>query len=180
MISSIIKNALATKWNLTDDFDFTFSNNKHYLTNLNTNLQPQEILDMCVMNIDMPQLMGDVEEVLQGGEYRLIAKKFMPFTLSVTFRDILGLKLRDYFIKIFQNQQTEYFDVIKSSIQVKTQDNLIFKSEDILIVSVSQVQIDNTNTQITEFSVEFKTPYYTNSGMKFGDYGQTGYNINYR
>ncbi len=180
MISKIIKNAIETRWNLTDDFDFTFSNGVYRLENLNTSLQPQEILDMCLINIDLPQLSSDVEEVLQGGEYRLNAKKFTAFTLSVTFRDVLGLKLRDYFIKIWQAQQTEYFDDIKSSIQIETQNNLIFKSDDVLIVSVSQVQMNNSDTQITEFSVEFKTPFYTNSGMKFGDYGQTGYKIKYK
>ena len=163
-------NALKTRFNLTDDFDTRFTNSKHSLNDLNKESLPgmssQEILDVCVMNIDLPQFSGDIDAVLHAGEYRLNAKKFQPFTISVTFRDVLGLKLRDYFIKIWADTQREYFDSIKSKLEVYTQGKLIFESDMCLIASVSQVQFDNSNAQISEFTVEFQTPYYTNSDMK--------------
>ena len=176
-INNIIQNAQRVNWNITDDFGFTFNNNKFPLKNLDINgLRPQEILDICTMNIDMPQLTADVEAVLQGGEYRLNAKKFSNFTFSVTFRDVLGLKLRDYFIMIWMKTQTEYFDDIKSSVEVRTQKELIFKSSDVLIANVSQVQFDNANTQVSEFTVEFQAPFYSNSDRTdFGSFGQHGY-----
>ncbi len=171
-INQIMNNALKTKWNLTDDFDFRFTNPKYTLAGISADngISPQEILDMCCMNIDLPQLSGDIDAVLHAGEYRLNAKKFQAFTVSVTFRDVLGLKLRDHFLKIWSDTQTEYFDSIKSKLEVYTQGNLIFESDMCLIASVSQVQLDNSNTQVSEFTVEFHTPYYTNSDMK--DFGK--------
>lgn len=168
-INNILRNATGTRWNLTDDFDFYFQNSLFNLESVSSQvngLRPQALLDMCVMNIDMPQLSGDIDAVLHAGEYRLNAKKFQPFTITVTFRDVLGLKLRDFFIELWSDTQTEYFDDIKSTIEVQTQGNLIFKSDMCLIASVSQVQLDNSNAQISEFSVEFQTPYYTNYQLK--------------
>ena len=163
-----MENALGTDWNFTDEFDTSFHNNKYSLNEMSTTvgLSAQDLLDMCVMNIDMPQVSGDIDSVLIAGEYRLNAKKFQPFTITITFRDVLGLKLRDYFMKIWQETQTQYFNDIKSSISIKTKGNLLFESDTCLISSVSQVQLDNSNTQVAEFSVEFQTPHYTNSDTK--------------
>lgn len=176
-INNVMMNAMQTQWNLTDDFDFRITNLKHNLGHLSSlvSLAPQEVLDMCTMNIDLPQLSGDIDAVLHAGEYRLNAKQFQPFTVSITFRDVLGLKLREYFTKIWMDQQKEYFDRIKSKIEVYTQGNLIFESDMCLIASVSQVQFDNANAQISEFTVEFQTPYYTNSSMQ--DFGKRNYKV---
>ncbi len=183
-INKIMTNAMRTQWNITDDFSCLFFNRKYNLTEIANKAglsNAQELLDICIINIDMPQLSGDIEAVLVAGEYRLNAKKFQPFTITLTFRDILGLKLRDYFMNIWTSTQTEYYDDIKSSIEIATANsdqgkNLLFKSDDCLIASVSQVQLDNSNTQISEFSVEFQTAYYTNSDLnafgrrEFGKY----------
>lgn len=170
-INKIMNNALKTKWNLTDEFMFTFSNQYFDLEKpaSRAGMSKQDLLNMCVMNIDMPQLSGDIDAVLHGGQYRLNAKKFSPFVITVTFRDIFGLKLRDYFLEIWAKTQTEYFEDIISAMEITTQDELLFKSDDCIIASVSQVQLDNASTQISEFSVEFQTAYYTNSDLeKFG------------
>ena len=174
-INTIMENALKTQWNLTDDFDFRFTNVK-YTRDLQelasgVGLDSQSLLDMCTMNIDLPQMSGDIDAVLHAGEYRFNAKKFQPFTISITFRDVLGLKLRDYFMHIFMDQQGTYFNLIKSGIEVYTKDKLIFESQDCLIASVSQVQFDNSNAQVTEFTIELQTPYYTNSDVI--NFGQT-------
>ena len=176
-VNKIISNVLRADWNLTDDFSFLFINHNENITPPDMQgFQPIDIFDMTAMSIDMPQVSGDLEAILQGGEYRLVAKKFQPFTISVTFRDYLGLKLRDYFLKIYMLQQTEYQEDIKSFIEVRTKDNLLFESSECMIASVSQVQLDNSNTQISEFTVEFQSPYYTNTDTKeFGKYAQTGY-----
>jgi hypothetical protein len=176
-VNKIISNIVRANWNLTDDFSFMFVNNNENVEPPNMQgFQPLDIYDMSVINIDMPQVSGDLESILQGGEYRLVAKKFQPFTITVTFRDFLGLKLRDYFLRIYMLQQTEYQEKIKSFIEIRTKDELLFESAECMIASVSQVQLDNSNTQISEFSVEFHSPYYTNTDTKeFGKYAQTGY-----
>ena len=178
MIDNIMRNAMNASWQLTDDFDFEYRNasgKKPIAPAAGISLNGQDIFDMCVKNIDMPQLSADVEEINTGGEFRLVAKKFQPFTISVTFRDVLSLQLRDYFIDIWEDQQNTYPVNIFSIITITSLRNLIFHTEHALITSVSQVQLDNSNSQIAEFTVEFKTPYYTNINGKFGDFGQTGF-----
>ena len=168
-INKIMTNALKTRFAMTDDFQFTFSNQKFPLKT-NTQMTPQDILDICIMNIDLPQLSADVQSILMGGEYRVVSSKFQPFTIALGFRDIYGLDLRNYFINIWAASQTMYFDEIKSGIKISSGKTSIFESNDCLITSVSQVQLDNSNSQIVEFTVEFTTPYFTNANIK--DFGK--------
>ena len=131
MINDIMINALGTKWNLTDDFETMFLNPKFQLSEIASvvGLDAQSLLDICVMNIDLPQLSADLDAVIHAREYRLNAKLHQPFTVSITFRDVLGLKLRDYFTEIWIAQQREYFNDIKSEIKVYSQRELIFESD---------------------------------------------------
>ena len=48
----------------------------------------------------------------------------------------------------------------------------VFGSDNLLITSVSQSQLDNNNTQAVEFTVEFVSPTFSNSLVKdFGKFG---------
>ena len=171
-IHTIMSNALNTRFQLTDDFQFTFSNNVVQGNTVESELSFQDILDICCISTDTPQLSSDVEPVLMGGSYRLSIKKFQSFTFSCVFRDIEGSKLKNYFTKIWMLQQSSYFDEIKSSIQLSVNQKTVFSSENCLISSVSQSQYDNGNTQASEFTVEFQSPYYSSTDIK--DYGKPG------
>ncbi len=161
-----MKNALRTNWTLTDDFSFIFTNNKRPLTTSGSDMSVQDILDMSVINIDLPQLGSDVETVMQAGEWRIYNAKFQPFTFSATFRDFGSLDLRNYFSIVWMDAQRGYFDKVKSTVKISVNGGIVFETEDCLITSVSQVQLDNSNSQIAEFTVEFSTPYYSNSQIK--------------
>jgi len=170
-INNIIKNALNTNWNYTDEFIFTFNNNAF---SLNTSLSPQDIWDMCVINIDTPQLSASINDIVIGGTRRIYSTMFPSFNISITFRDLEGLKLKDFFTKIWAAQYTRYFDEIKSTIQLSSQGSIIFHSDDCLISDISQSQFNNDNNQIVEFTVSFICPSLsTNSLNGFGKPGKT-------
>ena len=172
-ITEIMKTAMNLNWSKTDDFAFTFANNREL--NVDSGVSKQGILDVTVKNIDLPQLGSDVESVMQAGEWRIYNAKFQPFTISVTFRDFGSLDLRAYFSAVWMDAQRGYYDDVKSVVNISMNGKVIFYSEDCLITAVSQVQLDNENSQVAEFTVEFSSPYYTNHQIKnFGKDGWDG------
>ena len=152
-INRIMQNALKTNWTRTDDFVFTFYN-KRKINIQGSDMSIQDIFDMCVINIDLPQLGSDVESVMMAGEYRIYNAKFRPFNFSVTFRDFGSLSLRNYFSAVWMDAQRGYYDEVKSSISISINGKIVFASEDCLINAVSQVQLDNNNSQIAEFKIK--------------------------
>ena len=163
-VNDLIKTAMTTRWSLTDDFTFEFHNQKYQFTG--SQYPTNDIWELCVNGVDIPQVTGTVETVLQGGEYRLYSRKFSPFRITVSFRDIEGMRLKEYFQKIWADQQTSYFDEIKSTVTVYNRGILVFQSQNCLIESVSQSQFDQSNNQIVEFSVEFVTPTITTKNLE--------------
>ena len=172
-INKIMRSALSTKWTKIDDFSFLFFNKFRPLTVKSGGMSVGDVFDMCTINIDLPQLGSSAETVMIGGEWRIYNAKFEPFSFSVTFRDFGSLDLRNYFSAVWMDAQRGYFDDVKSHIKISTQGKIVFESRDCLITAVSQVQMDNANSQVAEFTVEFSSPYYSNSQIK--DFGSDAY-----
>ena len=170
-ISNIIQNIKSTKWTLTDDFQFSFTNPRVPL-NLATGVSSQDIWDMCVINVDTPQLTAGLQESVLGGTRRFYSQRFQLFNFSVTFRDVEGMQLKEYFTEIWIKQQTYYFDEIRSTVELRSNDKIVYKSDACFIGDISQSQFDNGNNQIIEFTVSFSAPYYSNS--KVTDFGAPG------
>ena len=173
-INTIMTNALKTSWQLTDDFQFIY-NNKSIAPDINSQLPWGDLLEICTISCDTPQVSADVQPYLIGGSYRIGSTKFQAFTFSVVFRDIKGMQLKNYFQKVWMAQQDSYFDEIKSHIKISISQNVMFESEDCLITSISQSQFDNGNTAAAEFTVEFMSPVMSSTYIKnFGAPGVTG------
>jgi hypothetical protein len=161
-----MSNVQSASWIWTDDFRFFFSNNKVTLDNFQgyTGL---DIWDMCIINIDTAQLSATPTDVVMAGKHRYWVPLQGTINITATFRDFEGMRLKEYFTKIWHKQQKEYFDVIKSTVKIfDAFENIIFESDHILIDSISQSQFDNANTQITEFSVVFSTGVYGTGEVK--------------
>ena len=170
-IHKIMTNALRAEWALTDDFQI-YLFNKHLNIDGIQGFTSQDILDMCVINVDIPTMQAEVPNTLVAGAWRVHAAKFQPFTLSVTFRDLSGLRIRERFTEVWMAQQRQYFDDIKSEIRISINQSDVFSSDNLLITSVSQSQLDNNNTQAVEFTVEFVSPTFSNQIVKdFGKFG---------
>jgi len=170
-IHKIMTNALKADWALTDDFQIYIFNKFLHLDGIQS-FTSQDILDMCVINVDIPTMQAEIPNTLVSGSWRVHTAKFQPFTLSVTFRDLAGLRLRERFIEIWMAQQRQYFDDIKSEIRIAINQEEVFGSDNLLISSVSQSQLDNNNTQAVEFTVEFVSPTFSNGlAEDFGKFG---------
>jgi len=163
-INNIMKNALNTNWTWTDDFSFFFTNREVQFPSMK--LSQEDIWDIAVINIDLPQVSAGVNSVVIGQEYRFWIPLHDVFTFTITFRDFEEMKLKEYFTEIWVKQQSKYYDDIKSTVQIIAGEGIMFKSDDVLITNISQTQLDNTNTQIAEFSVEFVSKTLTNNITK--------------
>ena len=163
-IHNILNNALHAKWTWTDDFKFFFQNNSVPFPS--DRLSAPDIWEMSVINIDLPQASSSVESVVIGQEYKFWVPLHDTFTFTVTFRDLQKMKLKEYFTEIWINQQSKYYDDVKSNVKIEGGDGILFESPEVLITNISQSQIDNANTQIIEFSVEFISKSLTNNTVK--------------
>jgi len=169
-ISKIAQNVINTPWTLTDDFQFIITNNAYPLQ-ISGAETVKDVFDKSIKSVDLPQMGSDTQHVMMGGEWRIYNSKHQPFTFSVVFRDFSGLSLRSYFVGLWIAAQRDYFDEAKSTINISVGGRSVFKSEHCLISSVSQVQFDNENSSIAEFSVEFASPYFSNDKIAmFGTY----------
>ena len=170
-IHDIMSNALNANWNRTDDFQFTFSNTAIPFEGAG-NLQALDVLDICTISVATPQLSADITPTMIGGGYRLHQTKFQPFTFSAVFRDLNGMELKSYFTKIWLGQQGQYFDDIKSTIKLSVGGKVLFETSEAMISSVSQSDFDNNNSQISEFTVEFLSPFFSDGFIK--NFGKPG------
>jgi len=163
-IHEIMTNALRADWCITDDFSI-YIFNKYLEIDGIQGFTAQQILDMCVKSVDTPQISSDVTPTLVAGTWRIHSAKFQVFTFSVVFRDLAGLRLKERFTEVWHLQQREYFDDIKSEVELKVNHHVVFASDNLLISSVSQSQFDNANSQASEFTVEFVSPTFTNNTL---------------
>jgi len=173
-INSILENALIAPWCLTDDFSFYYSNNMMPFEGI-AGLSPNDSLDIAVINVDTPQLSADVTTTLVAGRWRTHSTKFQPFTFSVTFRDVAGMPLKNFFINVWAQQQKEYFDDAKSTVKISSAGSTVFSTEYALISSVSTSQFDNNNTAVAEFTVEFLSPTYDFDGNMDNSQGDNNF-----
>jgi hypothetical protein len=164
-IDRIMTNIQKANWIWTDDFKFFFFNRQIPLAGFE--FYGDDIWDMCTINIDTAQLSSSPTDVVLAGKHRYWVPLQGTISITATFRDYEGMKLKEYFTKIWYAQQKEYFDDIKSTVKIfGAWDNILFESDHILIDSVSQTQFDNNNTQIAEFSVVFSTGVYSTAEVQ--------------
>ncbi len=162
-INNIMNNVLKTKWTWTDDFSFFFQNKEPLPS---TDLNPQDLWDICVTNIDLPQVSASPQTIIMAQKLRVWVPMHEAFSITVNFRDKEKMFLKEYFTKIWAKQQNGYYDDVKSTLKIIAGDGTMFESEDVIISNISQSQLDNSNTQIIEFSVEFLAISLSNNTLK--------------
>jgi len=169
--SRIITVISDTNWTLTDDFEFVFNNGLIPISNLNiTQGTPEDAISSAIISVDIPELTAAESDVVAGGERRMNVRMQELFRFSLRFRDRDALKLRRYFEKIWMAQQYEYFETIKSSIEIKNKGVLIFGTFDAMITGISSITFDNNTTAIAEFTLQMVCRTYSDIDVKtFGD-----------
>lgn len=122
-------------------------------------------LNLAVVSVNTPQFTNSPIEAFVAGKWRIHTGKDELYTFEITFRDFDQMKLYESFYTAYMFQKYNYFNDVKSTVTIwkdadhygETQ-NKLFEFKDSIISSVSQLQFsNNTENQIAEFSVTFKT-----------------------
>jgi hypothetical protein len=121
-------------------------------------------LNAALINITTPDFTNQPIEEWVGANWRYHNGRDELYRFTMTFRDYDQMHLYKEFLKWYQMQKMNYFDKIAAKItitldaeyNVSETDFLIF--DDCMIESLSNATFDhNTENQITEFSVTFKS-----------------------
>jgi hypothetical protein len=159
-VNDILTNISNAQWTFTDDYSFFFKSPLKDLPNIQ-GFTPQEIWDMCTINIDTPQSGAQSIGSLLALEHKFWVPMYSSVSLTVTFKDFKDSELKRYFMDVWYLQQKKYYNDMVATVDISDGcGTSIFRSEKILIDNVSQTQFDNANSQIMEFSVSFSTGDY--------------------
>jgi len=154
--------AYNTKWSFINSFtvDLKFSSYISNVLNINGSL-----LNLNVKSFDTPSFVNQPIEVYVGDRWKIHNGRNELWKFTITFRDQDQLNLYKNFLRAYAAQKDRYFNEIKMGITLykepdhaNEQQTVLFEFDDCMIDSVSQMQFSNeTESQIAEFGVEFKT-----------------------
>jgi hypothetical protein len=188
MINTLIKDIQNTKWNITDDFKvhINHKNDKLEVTKILDNVRADTIWNKSVLTVDIPPISSPMMEHYLGGEWRIGVSKPEVFRFSMRFRDFDNGNLRRYFETVWTYSLYNYPEDSYLNLKITNRaDNIeLFSSEKILIENVSETQYDTQNPGVSEFTVSFRSPIYSDHfikelgnrsySRKFGTYNKIG------
>jgi len=157
--------AYNTKWSYINSFtiELDLSPTIKKLVGWTSDLNSRAI-NLNIVSFNTPQFTNQNIEHYTGDRWFIHNGRDELYRFSITFRDQDQMKLYRKFVATYLFQRTMYFDDIKSTVHLYKDadyaDETIKKIatyNNAMIDSVSQLQFsNNTETQIAEFTVEFK------------------------
>jgi len=183
-LQTIMSHAYNKDWDLINAFTVLFLGKGVEKTGFDTVLfditKFNEAIASSIISLDTPQFNSQNIETFMGGRWYINNGRDEVYRFSMTFRDFNNLSLYRIFTKMYFRQRYEYFDSVAFSVIIgKSQalnaldgtkdtrkDTEIFKFEETIIDSISQVQFsNNTEAQIAEFTVQFKSgrPFFSSN-----------------
>jgi hypothetical protein len=172
-ISISVYNITNKKWDLTDDFGVTFNNN--YISGklpdkLKSTFTNESTWKYAITGVALPPLSSQEMDVVLGGTRRNNVRMHESFRFSITFRDFENGSLRKIMTAIFVAQQYEYFDNIKSSIEIFKGEGegktVMFQSDNCLILSIGAQSFGHDQSAFSEFTVNFISPAFNDELIK--------------
>lgn len=159
--------AYKKKWSYINSFSVQFHNMKSKLTQgTSWNDFNDDSLNLNIVSIDTPQFTNQPIEVFVANKWVIHNGRDELYRFSITFRDEDQLKLYRAWLKMYHNTKEQYFDSIKFTVKIfkeadyigEETEKLLLEMDNTIIESISQVQFsNNTENQIAEFTVNFKT-----------------------
>jgi hypothetical protein len=174
-LRTIIADAYKKDWDLINAFTVEFLG-AGIINILNENKLDStafdEAINSSIISVDTPQFNSQNIEAFVGGEWRLGNGRDEVYRFSVTFRDFNHLSLYRLFTKMYFKQRQSYFNNVAFTVILSkavglnsfsdgrkpTTDKKVFQFDETMIDSISQLQFsNNTEAQIAEFTVQFKS-----------------------
>lgn len=166
-LNKAVLNAQKIDWTITSNFEVTLepcsSGLKSLIGWVEGSQDFQDIFSLSIKNIDIPQHTADLIEKLSAGNWHFSRNEDEAYVTTITFRDLWGGTLYRLFKNIWRIGKVNYPDDISFKIEVKLSHDKdkswisVYKVDKAFMTSISQIQLSHENTEILEFSVEFKS-----------------------
>jgi len=121
-------------------------------------------LNTALISCTTPQYVNSNVEAYTGYQWRYTMGRDEIYRFSMTFRDFNQMELYETFRAMYTRGRSEYFDTISLIVIIwldsdhDVSQSPIFESDGVIIESVSELNFNhNTENQIAEFTVNFKT-----------------------
>lgn len=173
-LASAVSKAYETKWSYVSNFrvQFVFPSDIDNLINWNSN---SSNYDLFVKDFSTPQFSFSPIEIYMANTWRFHTGRNEIYRFSMTFRDYNQMELYQKLLFVFFQSQQMYFNscaftvkLFKDADYLGESEKTLFEFQNCMIDAISQVQFSNeTEAQIAEFSVDFKTnmPLFAPSGV---------------
>ena len=163
-----ITQAYQTKWSFVNSFKVDLILPSTLLYEADWTDYDNEQLQLNIVSIDTTQFTNSTIEAYVADKWVTHNGRDEMYRFTMTFRDQNQMELYKKFVKMYRATRLEYFDDVKITIDIyKEADwgnevmSKLLTFENVLIESVSQIQFsNNTENQIAEFSVGFKSTKY--------------------
>lgn len=167
-LHSIMVDVHKKNWDLVNVFSVQFLGKGITDAGINDNAFNDAIAS-SIISVDTPQFNSQNIESFMGGRWYINNGRDEVYRFSMTFRDFNDLSLYRSFTKMYLRQRHYFFNDVEFSVTISGGSAEIYKFEETIIDSLSQIQFNNnTESQITEFTVQFKTSApFVSSDIKF-------------
>lgn len=173
-LSNIVNTINKVKWSKTCEFTVVILPNNDGFKNLIRWGNPSEMqtsIDITLKDIVLPQYTASMNEELVAGEWHFSRAFNEVFVTTMTFRDFENASVYRRFVNAFIMSEGNYSDNTSFSIEVYLDEEKsiqVMGISDAQISSVSSLNLSQDNSEILEFTVEFRsnTPTHSNDGIK--------------
>jgi len=160
-----LEKAYSTKWSYINTFRVQFLFSDFIRSSVGWTPEEEDGLTINIKSISTPQYTNQAIESYVGDRWKIHNGRNELWKFTISFRDQDQMTLYRKFIKSYNWQKTSYFDDIKMQVTLfkdgdyhGENERVLFHFDEVMIESVGQVQFSNeTESQIAEFDVEFKT-----------------------
>ncbi len=166
-LNKVIINAQRINWSLTSNFYVRLTPAEPRVQNAvgwSATSDFEEIIQISLKNIDLPQHTADLVEKITAGDWHFSRNEDEPYIVNLTFRDMWGGTLYRIFKNIWTIGKLSYpnyswfnIEVYLTNASANNEPIMVFRTTTGFLSSISQVQLSHDNSEIMEFTVEFKT-----------------------
>lgn len=166
-LNKVVTNVQQVQWTITSNFYVEMKPKEDLIKNAvgwTTNtVDFQEVMQMSIKNIDLPQHTADLVEKMIAGKWHISRNEDEIFVVSITFRDMWAGALYRMFKNIWNLGKQLYPNYSTFSIKIylthgnNNNNFVVYNVDDAFLTSISQIQLSHENAEILEFTVEFKS-----------------------
>ena len=166
-LNKVVSNVQQVQWSITSNFFITIKPSNTVIQEAigwaTNTVDFEEVMQMSIKSVDLPQHTADLVEKMIAGKWHISRNEDELFVINITFRDMWAGALYRMFKNIWNLGKQLYPNYSMFEIEVTLTHGpdkgtaTVYRVNDAFLTSISQIQLSHENSEILEFSVEFKS-----------------------